>query len=318
MGNPRPSDQPRALREEGKAARPPRPLRTPSPPTTDRVGARPPNSLPPRLGGRPLSAPPPPRGPQPQLLIQHSQGPGARTLPLQVSKATSRGPRTAPSHPAPEQRAAVWTRPGPAGLAPPHRDPHSPARPLGCRAAGGAWGPQSPGKPTSRPAAPTSSHLRPAPLQPPRPLRRAAGLLQRLESPRGSRADPTPGGALPGQGPQAFRLQLPIPKTVPGRQPPTAALRGLRPARGHSLAAHPARPPACTFEGADLVLDGSGGVHVSGRPEGVPATQSPAPHRTAPARAAAWGRSPKARGGACRPGEGLQLIDARPWRMLSA
>lgn len=55
------------------------------------------------------------------------------------------------------------------------------------------------------------------------------------------------------------------------------------------------------------MLDGSRGVHVSAGAEGGAraATQSPAPHCTAQARAAAWGRSREAWGGACQPGRSL-------------
>lgn len=104
----------------------------------------------------------------------------------------------------------------------------------------------------------------------------------------------------------------PLPKLPPKLQTPTAALWGLHPGRGHSLVHKPhalSRPPALarTFEGADLLLDGSRGVHVSAGAEGgaAAATQSPAPHCTAQARAAAWGRSREVRGGASQLGRSL-------------
>lgn len=92
-------------------------------------------SIPPyRRAGR---TPPPPRPhpaePRQQLLIQQRperagrKAPTPHSRPLQVSRATNQGPRAAPKPPTPEQRAAVWTCPGPARLAPPHSDPHGPA-----------------------------------------------------------------------------------------------------------------------------------------------------------------------------------------------
>ena len=115
-----------------------------------------------------------------------------------------------------------------------------------------------------------------------------------------------------GMGRASWGSSSPLPKLPPELQTPTTALWGLHPGRGHSLVHKPhplSRPPASarTFEGADLLLDGSRGVHVSSGAEGgaAAATQSPAPHCTAQARAAAWGRSREARGGAFQPGWSL-------------
>lgn len=171
----------------------------------------------------------------------------------------------------------------------------------------------------TRPAAEARSHLLPAPPPlaaaarpaPRHSLQGCRAARLRLESPhplpRQPRADPAPvfEGYRPGI---SCGSRSPPARLPSGRQSPTTALWGHRRARGHC----PVRLPcprsvpilARTFEGADLMLDGSRGVHVPAGAEGgvAAAKQSPAPHRTAPARAAAWRRSREAglagRGGA--------------------
>jgi hypothetical protein len=217
---------------------------------------------PPELGGRP----PPrlhPAEPKPKLPIQHWESSGALlargplcpdSTALRVSRATSPGPWAAP-RPAtrdkePQCDLAGASRPGASAQLSPRPYPApSDARLQGARPGRGVRGDRSGAGLPSHPAPPPDT-----------PQSCRAGAPSPGRTPPHTHTH-TPGGAQVGCEPGVSPPPAQRPQCCPRATAPDRCLWGLHPARGHRVARFGS--PECTFEGADLVLDGSRGVHLS-------------------------------------------------------